>query len=142
LGQGFLDRLGRASLTTSFDAGTSSVTCSYPGDAVNDAGTSPPVSISVRYPTGTRLSVAPPIGVRPLPVALVAEVFADAGQPSGTVTFLDNGRPIGTESLVVGRAALTATLAAGTHLLLARYNGDDRDRPSASSLQSTTVTAS
>jgi hypothetical protein len=77
-----------------------------------------------------------------VPVALVAEVFADAAPPSGTVTFLDNGRPIGTESLVVGRAALTATLAAGTHLLLARYDGDDRDRPSASSLQSTTITAS
>jgi hypothetical protein len=139
LGQGSLDGAGRAVLTTSFPAGTSSVTCIYPGDPVNDAGSASPLTIRVRYPSRTELSVVPPTGVYPLPVVLVADVLAASDQPSGTVTFLDNGVPIGTGTLVAGRSALSSTLPVGEHQLVARYDGDDKNHPSVSLPQRVTV---
>jgi hypothetical protein len=115
------------------------VTCIYPGDPVNDAGSAPPLTIRVRYPSRTELSVVPPTGMHPLPVVLVADVLAASDQPSGTVTFLDTGVPIGTGTLVAGRSALSSTLPVGEHQLVARYDGDDKNRPSVSLPQRVTV---
>ncbi|HDQ71686.1 MAG TPA: Ig-like domain repeat protein [Chloroflexi bacterium] len=66
-----------------------------------------------------------------------------AGLPSGTVTFYNNGGPgtlvlpgaqvLGTAELINSQATLvTDTLAAGTHYILAVYNGDANNNPSTS----------
>ena len=69
--------------------------------------------------------------------------YFTAGLPSGTVTFYDNGRlgtlvlpgaqVLGTAELINSQATLvTDTLAAGTHYILAVYNGDANNNPSTS----------
>jgi hypothetical protein len=53
--------------------------------------------------------------------------------PSGTVTFLDSGTPIGTGTLSGGKATFTTTLTAGSHSITAVYNGDSNYLTSTSS---------
>jgi hypothetical protein len=56
------------------------------------------------------------------------------GIPSGQVTFLDSGNPLGTAFLINGEAILNnATLSVGTHSITASYPGDTAFSPSNSS---------
>jgi hypothetical protein len=58
-------------------------------------------------------------------VTLTATVSSAAGQPTGTVTFLDGTTPLGTSTVTSGVATLTtSTLAAGSHTITAVYSGD------------------
>jgi hypothetical protein len=60
-----------------------------------------------------------------VPITLTAIVSSAAGQPIGTVTFLDNATPIGSASLSNGVATLTlSSLMTGTHSLSADYSSD------------------
>jgi hypothetical protein len=60
-----------------------------------------------------------------VPITLTATVSSAAGQPTGTVTFLDNATPIGSASLSNGVATLTlSSLMAGTHSLSVVYSSD------------------
>ncbi|MGP0063297.1 MAG: beta strand repeat-containing protein [Isosphaeraceae bacterium] len=68
--------------------------------------------------------------------AQVAPVSPGAGQPTGTVTFLVNGTPIGTAALnpTTGQASFsTSTLGLGSHTITATYSGDSDFNPSSSS---------
>jgi hypothetical protein len=66
-------------------------------------------------------------------VALVASVNVATGTPSGTVTFYDDGKQIGTAPLESDTATLrTSALAPGTHSLIASYPGDTINAPSTS----------
>ncbi len=63
--------------------------------------------------------------------------------PTGTVTFLDNGANIGTVILVGNGVApfSTSQLAVGTHSIVARYNGDGRNATSYSPTIAETINA-
>lgn len=57
--------------------------------------------------------------------AQVGTLVADAGQPSGTVTFRDGSTVLGTSAMVDGKAELTTNaLAVGSRQIVATYNGD------------------
>jgi hypothetical protein len=59
------------------------------------------------------------------PTTLTATVSSTAGQPTGTITFLDNATPIGSAPLSSGAATLTlSSLAVGSHSLSAVYSSD------------------
>jgi len=66
-------------------------------------------------------------------VTLTATLSAVGGAPTGTLTFKDNGQPLGLPVNVAGATSLmTSALATGTHSLTAVYNGD-ADFPAATS---------
>jgi hypothetical protein len=68
-------------------------------------------------------------------VTFTATVSAAPATPTGTVTFLDTGNPIGTVSLSGGVATFTtSTLAIGNHTITASYNGDGNFNNSTGSL--------
>lgn len=76
------------------------------------------------------------------PVSFNALVNASNGAtPTGTVTFLDDGRSLGTAGLGGGGRATytTSSLAAGTHTLTAAYGGDANHSPSTSPVLTQTV---
>ncbi|MBS1815085.1 MAG: Ig-like domain repeat protein [Acidobacteria bacterium] len=57
--------------------------------------------------------------------AVVNALTGNAGQPTGTVTFLEGSSVLGTASLVAGTANFNVnTLARGTHVIVARYDGN------------------
>ncbi|PDT74658.1 hypothetical protein CO675_24730 [Bradyrhizobium sp. C9] len=57
-------------------------------------------------------------------VTFTANVTAAAGTPTGTVTFSDNGSPIGSATLAAGTASFSiATLKIGSHTITASYAG-------------------
>jgi hypothetical protein len=68
------------------------------------------------------------------PITLIATVQGDP--PSGKVTFLDGGTPLGTAELQQNGAASSVasltvpSLAQGDHILSASYEGDDNNAPS------------
>jgi hypothetical protein len=58
-------------------------------------------------------------------VTFVATISSFNGQPSGTVTFKDNGTTLTTVALSAGSASYaTASLTRGSHSISATYNGD------------------
>lgn len=86
-------------------------------------------------PTTTSLSASTTSGVYSQPVTLTATVSSGGnGIPSGSVTFSDSGRSIGTATLNSGgQAALQiASLGVGSHSLAAAYGGSAIYGPSAS----------
>jgi hypothetical protein len=74
-------------------------------------------------------------------LTLTANVTSAAGAPnSGTVTFLDNGSPIGTGSVSAGVATFgTTSLSAGAHTLSARFEGITGYLPSTSATFTETI---
>ncbi len=87
-------------------------------------------SLAIVRPTSTTtLQVSPPNPKPDQPVTLTATVTCTASTPTGTVTFLDGTKVLGTEHLS-GSPTATATrtvkrLTPGKHSIQARYNGDD-----------------
>lgn len=58
------------------------------------------------------------------PVTLAAMLSGDSGNPTGSVTFKDNGTSVGTATVMGPRAQLTTiSLGAGAHTITALYNG-------------------
>src|SRR5262249_16804352 len=78
--------------------------------------------------------------------ATISVVSPGAGNPTGTVAFMDNGSTtLGTASLTLGGTATfttTAPLSAGSHSITAVYNGDIHFAGSTSSALTQTVTQS
>jgi hypothetical protein len=74
-------------------------------------------------------------------VTFVATVTAGAAVPTGSVTFYDGARPLGTVPLDgAGRATLTTSaLAVGAHAITAAYGGDTDDLGATSGAASETV---
>ena len=68
-------------------------------------------------------------------VTFTATVSSTTGAPTGTVTFLDGGLPIGTATLdSTGAASLTnSALAVGNHAITASYSGDSNFNAATSS---------
>jgi hypothetical protein len=75
-------------------------------------------------PTSTSLSASAAAVAFGQPVTLTAKVTSGAGTPSGSVTFLDGGAPLGAAAVDgSGVATLTVTLGPGAHSLTAVYAG-------------------
>jgi hypothetical protein len=89
-------------------------------------------------------SATPAVGAQVTYIAIVTPADSGPAQPSGSVTFLDNGTPIpdcaGQGTLVSGLASCTLSYsAAGSHSISAFYSGDGSFAGSTSATQ--TVTA-
>jgi hypothetical protein len=66
-------------------------------------------------------------------VTFTASVSAEAGTPTGTVEFFDGNVALGSATLTSGNALFPVSwLAAGSHSITAKYQGDGRYRGSAS----------
>jgi len=112
--------------------GTASFTAAYSGDASTLASRSGPVSVVVRGLTSrTALAVDVPVyryGGRPLLTATVAPSGA-----TGTVTFREGSRVLGSSTVRSGKATLRVpVLARGTHKVTATYSGSRAYNPSTS----------
>ncbi|MEO8615056.1 MAG: Ig-like domain-containing protein, partial [Luteolibacter sp.] len=124
LGTGSLDASGVATLaTSSLAAGAHSLTANYAASATSLASTSSSIQQNIRYDTSVDLASSDNPADTGAAVTLMATVTADAGIPTGNVTFYNNATSLGTGTLnASGVATLTTSvLAAGPHSITAIY---------------------
>jgi hypothetical protein len=136
LGTGVLSGTTATFDTTTLSVGTHSIVASYAGDGatqpinsaaysqiINAAGASVVLTSSANPATfGTLLT-------------FTATATSTAGALTGTVNFEDGGVTIGSGTLSSTGVATfsTTTLTAGTHAIVAAYQGDANDQPASSS---------
>jgi hypothetical protein len=141
--------------TATLAPGTHSLAVTYSGNA-DDAGSSATLSLIISQPaTTTTVTAAPAAPIAGTPVVLTATVAASAGAvaPAGAVTFTDtfNGATVALGAGPINLSAKgtatvnLATLAPGTHSIVASYPGDADDGASSGTLslvvaQATTAT--
>ena len=99
--------------------------------------------IGASYSTTATLSSIPAISVAGQTMTLTATIAATDATPTGTVTFLDNGKPIGTATLdKLGQATLPfAAAELGTRILSVVYDGQALFSGSIGAIASTQVVA-
>jgi 5-hydroxyisourate hydrolase-like protein (transthyretin family) len=140
LGTGTLNRWGLASFSTSsLSVGKHLITAAYDGDADFNSSTSSTLSQRVNKASTTKLVSSANPSVSGQLVTFTATVSAaelGTGTPTGTVTFKDGDRVLGTATLdASGKASYsTKSLSVGTHSITAVYNGDDNYSGSTSSV--------
>jgi len=135
--------------TTALAVGSHSIKAVYGGDTNFSSSSSGSMTQTVaQASTTTKLTknTSGPItsGTSVTFTATVAAVSPGAGLPANgeTVTFIDNGSSIGTETLSAGVATLiTTTLPVGSNSITAVYSGDTDYTTSTSSALSQTVNA-
>ncbi len=118
--------------TTGLNAGQYNVHAYYAGTAAIAAATSAstPLSITGTHASSTTLASTPNSSTVGGTVTLTATVAGTAGNPTGSVTFFDNGNLLGSGNVSTSGGVTTATfttaaLSAGTHTLTAFYAGDN-----------------
>lgn len=119
---------GQASLTVnSLGAGTSNVVATY--TPANNSGLassmgSDNVTETTTIATATALSLSTQAAVAGQPVTLTASVTASSAVTTGTVTFAENGAPLGSAAVDAnGQASFTVSaLTVGTDSLTAAYD--------------------
>jgi hypothetical protein len=130
LGNAPLDGLGVATLVTnSLPVGPQSVRARYLGNF--DSGFGPSHStlasaqiIATPLSTATALTTSANPAQVGSPITLTATVTANGFVPTGAVVFRDKNQVIGSVSLDAnGKAFFTPSLAVGTHMLTAAYQG-------------------
>jgi hypothetical protein len=110
--------------------GKHSITASYAGDADSAPSVSAKLNQTVkRGATTVNLVSSSGSWLTGQPVTFTATVIpkvAGAGTPTGSVTFMDNGKamPLGIVTLLNGQATFTASLTAGTQTITVSYSGD------------------
>jgi hypothetical protein len=147
LGTGALDGTGHATFTTSaLTVASHSITAVYGGSASFNGSTSSAVTQTVNK-DGTTSTVTSSLNPSRSgqAVTFTATVVANApgtAIPTGTVTFKDKNKTLGTASLnAAGQAALTtSTLSVGTHQITAAYGGSSGFLASTSATLVQTVT--
>lgn len=149
-----------ATFTVPLDAGTAVVEATYSGDEYH-AASSDSVTVAVdQLISKLEVTVTPPtvtlgetstftaeVTTTAAPIAgitaagpLSARAVA-ASHPTGTVTFLVNGNPVGTAALADGIAAIDYTFTApGSYSVTATYSGDANTAPAASAGPAGTAT--
>jgi hypothetical protein len=147
LGSGSLNGSGVFSVTASsgpYPNGNYPLTAVYAGDTNDDGSTSNTVTVAIKDATATALSITPTsvkIGTK---VTLKATVTASkGGTPTGTVSFMDGTRNLGTVPLSGGIGSATVSSSgypAGTYDITAVYNGDTAQAPSTSAAVKVTLT--
>jgi large repetitive protein len=122
--------------TTSLAVGTHNIVAAYAGDGSTQPITSSayPQTINAAGASVTLASSANPATFGTL-VTFTASATSTAGALTGTVNFEDNGATIGSAALSSTGVATfsTSTLAAGSHNIVAAYQGDANDQPASSS---------
>ena len=129
--------------TTGLTPGQHTLTAQYSGDTANASGTSSAVSeLIAQATTTTQLGTTNPAPTVGDSITLTATVVTgDGPQPTGSVTFTDNGSSLGSAALDgTGTARLVlSSLTPGTHLIVANYSGNTDDATSASATLTETV---
>ena len=146
LGTSNLDGTGHASFTTSTLAvGANSITAAYNGDSSFNASTSSPLTQTVNKDatTTTVISSQNP-SIRGQSVTFTATVVANApgtAVPTGTVTFKDGTRTLGSSTLnASGQGTFSiSSLKKGSHSITAVYGGSGNFLTSTSSVLTQTV---
>jgi hypothetical protein len=113
--------------TAALSAGTHSITAVYEGSSTYAGSTSAVLTETVeRAKTTTKLYASPNPAKDGQLVTFTAVVTpAYTGTPSGSVTFSDGSKVIGTVTLTGGDAKLDlSNLSVGTHSVTAAYNGN------------------
>ena len=147
LGTGALDGTGHATFTTSaLSVASHSITAVYGGDASFNGSTSSALTQTVNK-DGTTSTVTSSLNPsrNGQAVTFTATVAANApgtGIPTGTITFKDKNKTLGTASLnASGQAALTtSSLNVGSHSITAAYGGSSGFLASTSATLVQTVT--
>jgi hypothetical protein len=146
---------GSATIST-LPVGSYNATATYAGDSnfTTASGTLSAPQVVNQVQTTTALAATPAQGIAGKPVAITATVTPASGTavPTGTVTFTDtfNGATVTLGSAIAltktGTATINpATLAPGTHSIVATFSGDTDDAGSSATLslivvQATTTT--
>jgi hypothetical protein len=117
---------GRASLATSaLPAGQRAITATYAGDAAFEGSASAMLVHSVAKAAATVMfSISTATSEAGTKVTFTAAVRGAGGIPTGTVTFRDGERVLGSTELSQGSAQWTSDLAAGQHTIMVAYGGD------------------
>jgi hypothetical protein len=121
--------------TAALAVGTHSIVAVYQGDANTQAIASAPYSqvVNADGVTVTLASSANPATFG-TPLTFTAMAASTAGALTGTVKFEDGGTAIGSATLSSTGAAVftTSALNAGSHNIVASYQGDANDQPASS----------
>lgn len=143
IGPAILNPNGVATLTTATLApGSHSIVVNYAGDGKASASSSIPLALNVRQLTSVALTTNVNPSLTLNSVVLTATVTNGNITPvTGTVTFSEGAIQLGQTTVDTnGHATLTmSSLAAGNHVLVARYEGDNNDFSGASPLLTQTV---
>jgi Bacterial Ig-like domain (group 3) len=118
---------GKASLPTTFTtAGSLSIVANYSGDQhYGPANSSPLTQVVNQYTTGTALVSNPNPSSYGQAVAFTATVSSAGPTPTGTVTFKNGSKSLGSATLSGGVAQITTSkLKVGTFTITASYGGD------------------
>lgn len=142
-----IDQRGRATITTTaLPMGVNEVVARYLDDDRFEESASAPSRITVNQgDTIVELAVAPmaiTVGDQVTLTASVLATDAEAGVPTGTITFQVDGLPIGAPEAIdgSGRAEFqTNGLTVGRHSVTAIYSGDERFTAAVSPVQSVSV---
>jgi ELWxxDGT repeat protein len=146
LGTVAVDANGVATLSVALPYGQHSVIATYVGDPNFSGSMSQAVPVTVSQPPATTLMLTAP--TTPVnqgdPVTFTATVTTAQGAvTSGTVDFRDGTTDLGTVAVnAQGVAQLTRVLTAGTHNVVAVYNGDPAFATSMSAVQVTVAQSS
>jgi len=129
--------------TSSLAAGTYTVVGTYSSDSVYDVSTSSAVIVTINSPAKTSVTLSVPASaVVGASVTFTATVSGSSGTPTGTVTFYDGTKTLGTGTLASGKASYsTSSLAAGSHSIIASYGGDSNNASGVSAAETITITA-
>jgi hypothetical protein len=121
---------------TTVGVANNSVTVSDITAGTGNTSTAPLTVVKADTTTAVTSSVNPSVSGQSVTfTATVSPVAPGAGNPTGTVTFLDGGSPIGTGTLASGVATFTTSaLAVGSHTLTTSYSGDTNFNGSTGSL--------
>jgi len=145
LGTGTLDGNGRATFTTSnLAVGSHSITAVYSGSPSFNGSTSQALVQTVNSDaTAATLtsSLNPSAHNQPVTfTAIVAAAAPGTATPTGTVTFKDGNRTLGSAPLSAGRAGFTVSnLSKGRHQITAVYGGSSSFATSTSQTLAQTV---
>lgn len=146
IGTGTVDGSGHAVLTTSaLPTGAHTVTAAYQGDGPSASSVSGPVTATVvAVPTTTVVvsSLNPANATDNVLLTATVSHTTGAGTPAGTITFTDGAVTLAEVAVdSAGQAVYqSSTLAAGTHPVQARFNGDPYFSASTSAVLSQVVT--
>jgi hypothetical protein len=140
LGTGTLNSWGLATYSTrSLSIGKHSITAVYAGDANFNGSTSSVLSQRINKASTIKVISSANPSVSGHSVTFTATVSASepgSGTPTGTVTFKDDGKVLGTAKLdASGKASYsTKALSVGAHSITAVYSGDNNYSGSTSSV--------
>ncbi len=135
LGSASLGAAATAVINPALAAGTHSIVATYGGDAADSGSASAPLAVTVQpAATTTVLTSSADPSTADSAMIFTATVTGNNRVPTGSVSFLADGAPLGSSTLNAGGvAALTnSALTPGTHSIAASYAGDAKDAPSTS----------